>query len=81
MGKEDDKFPVLHDHEGMQDFVKWSMLSEEQAQKNHSQSLKRLAERGGLSPEEIVWNVKGLGWRERSISELEVKETLTRLAN
>lgn len=32
-----------------------------QAEKNHGQTLERLADRGGLSPEEIYFAVKGLG--------------------
>lgn len=68
MSKEDNKFTVLHSkreaNEGMPDFVKWSELSEEWAQKNHGQTLERLAERGGLSPREIAANVKGKQFRE-----------------
>lgn len=63
MSKEDNKFPVLHHYrrdpnDGIPDFVEWSALSEKRAQTNHSQTLTRLAERGGLSPREIVANVK-----------------------
>lgn len=38
-------------------FVPMAILSEEQAQANHSQSLARLAERGGLGLGEIVANM------------------------
>lgn len=34
--------------------VRFDQLNEEWAQKNHSQSLTRLAERGGLSPAEAL---------------------------
>ena len=34
--------------------VPFSMLSEDQAQTNHSQTLQRLAERGGLGPDEAI---------------------------
>lgn len=43
--------------------VPFSMLNEEQAQKNHSQTLKRLAERGGLAPSEAIAIIKGGGWK------------------
>ena len=86
MSKEDNKFPVLFGHariqnDGMPDFVKWSMLSEDQATSNHSQSLSKLASRGGLSPRELTCNIKGVGWCEQSsVSESEIKETMTSLA-
>lgn len=35
---------------------------ERQARRNHGQSLQRLAERGGMSPTEILWLVRGLRW-------------------
>lgn len=37
--------------------VPFELLNEEQAMKNHSQTLDRLNERGGMSPIEIVANV------------------------
>ena len=60
------KFPVLHGHrekiEGMPDFVDWSKLSNDQAIANHSQTLKRLSERGGMCPREIYANIKDVCW-------------------
>jgi hypothetical protein len=52
-------FPILYDREWAQyrRFVPWSLVApfEEQAKKNHGgQTLERLAERGGLSPHELV---------------------------
>lgn len=81
MSKENDKFPVLYSgrrpkKDGFPDYVKWSELSEEQAQKNHAQSLTRLAERGGLSPSEIVGNVEGIGWGELGGVTEEQRQTL-----
>ena len=35
----------------------------EQAQRNHSQTIERLNERGGLSPEEIYWVWHGMKYR------------------
>lgn len=43
-------------------YVPMNMLNEKMAQHNHSQSLKRLNERGGLGVNEILANIKGLGF-------------------
>lgn len=48
-------------------FVDWSVLSIEQAQINHGQTLERLAERGGLAPDEIVANIERRRWRPMDI--------------
>lgn len=52
-------FPILRHHIKRRPIksipIEW--LSEEMAIKNHSQSLKRLAERGGLSPIEAMANI------------------------
>ena len=42
--------------------VPFSMMSEDQAQSNHMQSLQRLAERGGLSPCEAIAIIDKRGW-------------------
>jgi hypothetical protein len=42
--------------------IPFDRLNEEQAQKNHGQTLKMLAERGGLSPSEAIAIVNGPGW-------------------
>jgi len=39
-----------------------AMLNEKQAQKNHGQSLERLAERGGICPSEALSIMDGLHW-------------------
>lgn len=41
-----------------------AMLNEKQAQKNHGQSLERLAERGGLCAAEALAIMDGLRWGE-----------------
>jgi hypothetical protein len=41
-----------------------SLFNEEWAQKIHSQSLKRLNERGGLHPKEMIGNIKKLPFDE-----------------
>lgn len=43
--------------------LRWDALNEEWAQRNHSQTLTRLAERGGLSPCEAVANIERRPWR------------------
>ena len=53
-------FPVLRPPEGCAQFVTWSSLSEDLAQKHHGQSLAQLARRGGLTPYEITVNVRRL---------------------
>lgn len=66
----DIKFPVLGRDKWPKDcpkYVRWDALSEDQAMKNHSQTLERLAERGGLSPVEIVLNVKSRDLFDRSL--------------
>lgn len=61
-------FPVhgYPEYPGAPAYVRWSALNEEWAQRNHSQSLDALAARGGMSPEEIIFNVdrRRLDWRE-----------------
>jgi len=57
------------------DTVPWSLVGghEEQAQRNHSQTLTRLAERGGLSPEELYGVVHDLPWHKKS-GEVQITE-------
>lgn len=60
-------FPVLWDYttpqrEQTPKFIRWDALNEEWAQKNHGQTLKRLAERGGLSPCEALANIERRQW-------------------
>jgi hypothetical protein len=60
-------FPVLHAPEGCPKFVNWDKLNEHWAQRNHGQSLQRLAERGGLSTWELYINVHGMQWPNRHL--------------
>lgn len=46
------------------DKIPMSMLSEWRAQRNHGQTLQRLAERGGLGAYEIIANLDGLTLKE-----------------
>ena len=54
----------------------WDMLSmhEAQAERNHGQTLQRLAERGGLSPQEALAVMLDSGWsavRHMKVAEAE----------
>lgn len=45
--------------------IPWGLVApyEGNALRNHDQSLKRLAQRGGLDPLELYWIMNGLRWR------------------
>ncbi len=70
------EFPVLWPHRrseveklealGCPRSVPWAIVAphEEQARRNHGQSLTRLAERGGLSPAELVAVLTDRSWRD-----------------
>lgn len=51
-------------HGGMLKGIPWSLIAphEAQALRNHDQSLERLNERGGLSPEEALAVLEGAPW-------------------
>ena len=57
-----DQFPILGSKTLKE--VPWSLLAphERQAISNHSQSLERLAQRGGLSPCEALAVIEGRSW-------------------
>lgn len=60
MPKDFKKFKVLRgfgDKRELPIYFPWELLNENNAMKFHSQTLNRLNERGGLSPEEIYCNV------------------------
>ena len=59
-------FPVLNPPKGCALYVPWDKLDEKWALHVHSQTLKRLAERGGLCPAEIYGNIHKLEWRDLS---------------
>ena len=68
-GPEERRFPLLRGHAQrnaahLRQSIPWAMLAphEEQAQRNHGQSLQRLAERGGLSPGEACDVLLGRKW-------------------
>lgn len=70
-------FPILRDYRercarpDARRSVPWAWVAphEEQARSNHSQSLERLAQRGGLGPDELYLAVHGQPlrrlWREK----------------
>jgi len=55
LGSSDDAYKARREHVIYPRSVPWDLVKdhERQAQSNHSQSLTRLAERGGLSPKEL----------------------------
>ena len=55
-------FPVLNAPKGCAKRVDVTKLNEEHAQKIHSQTLERLAARGGLSVKEIKMNIEMGEW-------------------
>jgi len=74
----EDTFPILWQggREYMQELrdlgcpraAPWSLVAPHgrQAWENHGQSLERLAQRGGLSPRELVAVLRGVAWHEVS---------------
>lgn len=59
-------FPVMvGQHTGLRAYVPWMLVTphEAQAQRNHGQSLDRLAERGGLSAAELVAVLEDRRWK------------------
>ncbi len=53
--------------------IPWDLIKdhENQAQRNHSQSLQRLNERGGLDPVEMYAVINDLLWRDVKLSQRE----------
>lgn len=60
-----ERFPIIH-HNDKDDWLPWVLVAphEAQARHNHDQSLERLAQRGGLSPCEMVAIMEGKDWSE-----------------
>lgn len=54
--KEIKRFPILKPPKGCTDWVPWDAIDEKWAMKIHGQSVERLAQRGGLTPDEIFIN-------------------------
>lgn len=72
-----DGFPII----GTNESVPWELVApfEAQAIKNHSQTLKRLAERGGLDWHELLAVIEGKGWREIRLDHENRTRALARL--
>lgn len=62
--------------------IPWVVIApcEDQAQRNHSQSLKRLAERGGLDPQEALWVLTGQKWASTKLTLEEADTKLREIA-
>jgi len=80
---EEKAFPVMFDmelqgvykkHLGCPSWVKWSQLDESWAKNQHSQSLEKLASRGGLHPLEVMANLKRVDWRE--VKDMKIEEVI-----
>lgn len=73
------KMPIINSSPKI--YINKDLLNEEWAMKNHSQTLDRLAERGGLSCREVLANVKKVPFIEiGSISTCEALKLVERLA-
>ena len=55
-------------------FIPWDMLNEEYAELNHSQSLTRLNERGGLCVTELLANIHKQRRRDWTVTQETVQE-------
>lgn len=66
------RFPVY----GAGFSIPWATVEpfEDQAQKNHGQSLSQLAERGGLAPQELWCIINGKTWRECTLTHSQALE-------
>lgn len=69
-----DKFPIQVISTHKREYIPWSIIQphEQQAMHNHGQTLKRLAERGGLSYCEALAVIEDRQWRR--MDEAEAKE-------
>lgn len=63
--------------------VPWDLIGahEKQAQTNHSQSLKRLEERGGLSAQEALFIIEDRKWNWENLGEAESHRRLAEHVN
>lgn len=74
------RFPILGKHAIKS--IPWSLLEPHRAQahRNHGQTLERLAERGGLSPREVIGVIEGINWGAlRNIDETDAVNKLLKL--
>lgn len=67
------KFPVMTTPRREGAFISWEIIEphREQAHRNHGQTLERLAERGGLGPEELVAVLEDRLWHPMDYKEAE----------
>ena len=69
MPSEQERFPIMRPYGKNWErlpcprSIPWYLLQEAQAKSNHDQTLKRLAERGGLAPSEAVAVIEGRRWQ------------------
>lgn len=65
-------FPILGNKEC---YIAWDIIQghEEQAKRNHGQSLERLAKRGGLGPDELVAVLEDRAWHSMNPEEAKTR--------
>lgn len=57
---------LIRQHPEWPDSIPFALLDEERAQTNHGYSLAQLADRGGLIPQAMLANIRGVGvWDNR----------------
>lgn len=68
------EFPILFGYHNWRCGVPWSLVEYcgDQAMTNHGQTLKRLAQRGGLSPREVLALIRKVRFTDKTI--LAIKE-------
>jgi hypothetical protein len=85
-GQTDEAYEARRNHTPYPRSVPWDLVKdhEEQAYSNHSQTLTRLAERGGLSPKELWCVVHDKRWHDpesRDMTEAKAIEWLRSLGD
>ena len=69
------------DHERCPRFIPWDNVEmyQDSAKQNHDQSLERLAERGGLTPKELICVIENRKWNDSAVSESQAVKKLVSL--
>ena len=72
MTSDEKRFPIMHGEVISITSMPWEVITphEAQANINHGQTLKRLAERGGLSPCEALAILENRRWRKMTDEEV-----------
>ncbi len=75
-------YPILESRRGPKQYIPRGLLSphEQQARRNHGQSLSRLAQRGGLSWTEALAIIEDKNWRDAEHDEKMAEATIRKMA-